>query len=99
MPQTELRRREQRLPPALNTFAANLSSRALGPVLPHVAGDFSISIATAASFLVLAFTFAVVQPVVGAAADLFGKPRLMACWWSWERCRNTGFRRNGLKAA
>jgi hypothetical protein len=34
---------------------------------------------------VFAFTFAVVQPVVGAAADLFGKPGLMACWWSWER--------------
>jgi len=83
MPQTELRPREQRLPPALNiialaTFAANLSSRALDPVLPHVAGDFGVSIATAASFsAVFAFTFAVVQPVVGAAADLFGKARLM----------------------
>ena len=41
------------MPPVLNiialaTFAANLSSRALDPVLPHVADDYSISIATAA---------------------------------------------------
>src|SRR4030088_1052732 len=72
-----------RLPPALNiitlaTFAASLSARALDPVLPHVADDFGVSIATAASFAaVFAFTFAIVQPVLGAAADLFGKARLM----------------------
>jgi predicted MFS family arabinose efflux permease len=83
MPQTGLRPHEQRMPPALNiialaTFAANLSSRALDPVLPHVADDFGIGIATAASFsAAFAFTFAIVQPVVGAAADLFGKARLM----------------------
>src|SRR5665647_275574 len=83
MPHTGLRPHEQRLPPALNiialaTFAASLSARALDPVLPHVAEDFGISITTAASFAaVFAFTFAVVQPVIGAAADLFGKARLM----------------------
>ena len=72
-----------RLPPALNiitlaTFAASLSARALDPVLPHVADDFSVSIASAASFAaVFAFTFAIIQPVLGAAADLFGKARLM----------------------
>ena len=72
-----------RLPPAINiialaTFAASLSARALDPVLPRVAGDFGISIATAAGFAsVFAFTFAIVQPVMGAAADLFGKARLM----------------------
>jgi len=71
------------LPPALNiialtTFAASLSGRALDPVLPHVADEFSISIATAASFsAVFAFTFAIVQPVLGAAADIFGKAKLM----------------------
>ena len=71
------------MPPVLNiialaTFAASLSARALDPVLPHVADDFGISIATAAGFsAVFAFTFAVVQPVLGAAADLFGKARLM----------------------
>ncbi len=72
-----------RLPPALNiitlaTFAASLSARALDPVLPHVADDFGITIATAASFAaVFAFTFAIIQPVLGATADLFGKARLM----------------------
>ncbi len=71
------------MPPALNiialaTFSASLSARALDPVLPHVADDFSISIATAASFAaVFAFTFAIIQPVLGAVADLFGKARLM----------------------
>jgi predicted MFS family arabinose efflux permease len=75
--------KDQRLPPALNivtlaTFSASLSGRALDPVLPHVADDFGVSIATAASFAaVFAFTFAVIQPLIGAAADLFGKARLM----------------------
>jgi predicted MFS family arabinose efflux permease len=83
MPQSGLRPHEQRLPPVLNiialaTFAASLSARALDPVLPHVAEDLTVNIATAASFAsVFAFTFAIVQPVLGAAADLFGKVRLM----------------------
>ncbi len=82
MPQTGLRPHE-RMPPAINiiaiaTFAASLSARALDPVLPHVAEDFGVSIATAASFAaVFAFTFAIIQPVLGAAADMFGKARLM----------------------
>jgi predicted MFS family arabinose efflux permease len=71
------------VPPVLNiialaTFAASLSARALDPVLPHVADEFGVRIATAASFAsVFAFTFAIVQPALGAAADLFGKARLM----------------------
>src|SRR5712672_3990375 len=83
MTHTALRPHEQRMPPALNiialaTFAASLSARALDPVLPHVAGDFGVSIAAAASFAAaFAFTFAIVQPALGAAADLFGKARLM----------------------
>src|ERR1700729_311929 len=82
MPQPATRPHD-RMPPAINiiaiaNFAASLSARALDPVLPHVADEFSISITTAASFAaVFAFTFAVVQPVLGAAADLFGKGRLM----------------------
>jgi predicted MFS family arabinose efflux permease len=78
-----LRSHEQGMPPVLNiialaTFAASLSARALDPVLPHVANEFGVSIATAASFAAaFAFTFAIVQPVLGAAADLFGKARLM----------------------
>jgi predicted MFS family arabinose efflux permease len=83
MHRTVARPHDQRLPPVLNiialaTFAASLSARALDPVLPHVAEDLTINIATAASFAsVFAFTFAIVQPVLGAAADLFGKARLM----------------------
>src|ERR1700686_752601 len=83
MPHKGVRPHEQRLPPVLNiialaTFAASLSARALDPVLPHVAEDLTIKIATAASFAsVFAFTFAIVQPVLGAAAALFGKVRLM----------------------
>src|SRR4030088_2272781 len=83
MPQTGLRPHDQRMPPAINvialtTFAASLSARALDPVLPHVADDFGVSIATAAGFAAaFAFTFAIVQPVLGAAADLVGKARLM----------------------
>ena len=39
---------------------------------------FRVSIATAASFAaVFAFTFAIIQPVLGAIADIFGKARLM----------------------
>src|SRR3954464_5475623 len=77
------RRMKPHLPPVLNiialaTFAASLSARALDPVLPHVADDFGVTIATAAAFAsVFAFTFAIIQPVLGAAADLFGKARLM----------------------
>ncbi|MFL6820916.1 MAG: MFS transporter [Bradyrhizobium sp.] len=83
MPQHGSRPHDHRLPPALNiialaTFAASLSARALDPVLPHVADDFGVGITTVASFAaVFAFTFAIVQPVLGAAADLFGKARLM----------------------
>jgi predicted MFS family arabinose efflux permease len=82
MPQSAPRPHD-RMPPAINiiaiaTFAASLSVRALDPLLPHVADEFSVTIATAAGFAsVFAFTFAVVQPVLGAAADLFGKARLM----------------------
>jgi MFS transporter, DHA1 family, inner membrane transport protein len=83
MTQSGLQPRQQRMPPALNiialaTCAASPSARALDPVLPHVADEFGVSIATAAGFAsVFAFTFAIIQPVLGAAADLFGKARLV----------------------
>ncbi|MGV7217384.1 MFS transporter [Bradyrhizobium sp. UFLA05-112] len=83
MPQGQARPHDHGLPPALYvisgaSFAAALSARALDPVLPHIAEDFQVSIATAAGFsAVFAFTFAIIQPLIGAAADLFGKTRLM----------------------
>jgi predicted MFS family arabinose efflux permease len=77
---------DQTFPPAINIialagFSAALSTRALDPVLPHVADDFAISITTAASIAAgFALIYALVQPAIGAAADLFGKARLMtAC--------------------
>jgi DHA1 family inner membrane transport protein len=74
---------DQKFPPAINIialagFSAALSTRALDPVLPHVAEDFSITITTAASIAAgFALIYALVQPAIGAAADLFGKARLM----------------------
>ena len=74
---------EQRFPPAVNIialagFSAALSTWALDPVLPHVAEDFAISIATAAGIAAgYALIYALIQPAIGAAADLFGKARLM----------------------
>ncbi|MCK1390870.1 MFS transporter [Bradyrhizobium sp. 1] len=77
---------DQKFPPAINIialagFSAALSTRALDPVLPHVADDFAISITTAASIAAgFALIYALVQPAIGAAADMFGKARLMtAC--------------------
>ncbi|WP_022720012.1 MFS transporter [Rhodopseudomonas sp. B29] len=83
MAQDDVAGAPERLPPALNIialsgFAAALSTRALDPVLPRIASDFSVTIATAAGLAAAtAFTFAVVQPAIGAAGDLFGKARLM----------------------
>lgn len=63
---------------ATASFAAALSQRAIDPVLPAIAGDLSVTIAVAAGLsAALSFTFAITQPVLGAAADLFGKARLM----------------------
>ena len=63
---------------ATASFAANLSVRAIDPVLPHIADDLAVSIAEAAGLsAALAFTFAIVQPIVGAVADLIGKARVM----------------------
>ncbi len=63
---------------AATTFAAALSSRAMEPVLPLVSSDLGVTVATAASLsAAVALTFALVQPILGAAADMFGKARLM----------------------
>lgn len=63
---------------ALTTFAASLSARAMEPVLPLVSNDLGVTVATATSLsAAVALTFAIVQPFLGAAADMFGKARLM----------------------
>jgi predicted MFS family arabinose efflux permease len=66
---------------SLCTFTASLSTRSLDPVLPNIASELSITVATAAGLSAgTALTFALVQPVLGATADIIGKARLMlAC--------------------
>ena len=63
---------------ALSTFAAALAVRAVDPMLPQIAREFTVDIHTAALLNAsFAFAYAVVQPFLGAAADLFGKTRLI----------------------
>jgi DHA1 family inner membrane transport protein len=59
-------------------FASTLFTRAVEPVIPQIATDFAIELATAA-LLSSAYTFpyALVQPVLGTIGDIFGKTRLM----------------------
>jgi DHA1 family inner membrane transport protein len=59
-------------------FASTLFTRAVEPVIPQIAADFSIDVATAA-LLSSAYTFpyALVQPALGTIGDAFGKTRLM----------------------
>jgi DNA transformation protein and related proteins len=79
MSQPQARPHDHGLPPALYviagaSFAAALSARALDPGLPHIAEDFRVNIATAAGFAaVFAFTFSIIQPLIGAAADPLGR--------------------------
>src|SRR5262249_9414531 len=71
------------IPPVLKVvglvvFASTLFTRAVDPVIPQIAADFSIDVKTAA-LLSTAYTFpyALVQPVLGTLGDFFGKTRLM----------------------
>src|SRR5499426_1593732 len=71
------------IPPVLKivglvVFASTLFTRAVDPVIPQIGRDLAVDPKTAA-LLSTAFTFpyALVQPVLGALADMFGKTRLM----------------------
>jgi predicted MFS family arabinose efflux permease len=59
-------------------FASTIFTRAVDPLVPKIAADLAVDIKTAA-LLSSAFTFpyALVQPVLGAVGDHFGKTRLM----------------------
>jgi MFS transporter, DHA1 family, inner membrane transport protein len=62
----------------LAAFASSLSTRALDPVVPLIADEFAVSVATAAGVTVgYMLTFGLVQPLLGPMADLFGKARLI----------------------
>jgi DHA1 family inner membrane transport protein len=59
-------------------FASTIFNRAVDPLIPKIATDLAIDVNTAA-LLSSAFTFpyALVQPVLGAFGDHFGKTKLM----------------------
>ncbi len=63
---------------ALIVFAGALFIRSTDPVIPQIASGLGVDTATAA-LLSTAFTlpYALVQPVLGALADMFSKVRLM----------------------
>jgi DHA1 family inner membrane transport protein len=59
-------------------FASTIFTRAVDPVIPKIAADLSVDVTTAALLsTVYTFPYALVQPVLGAIADFFGKTRLM----------------------
>ena len=60
-------------------FATTLFMRSVDPVIPQIAQDLSVTTTTAA-MLSTGFTlpYALVQPVLGALADMFSKTRLLA---------------------
>jgi predicted MFS family arabinose efflux permease len=59
-------------------FAGALNTRAADPVIPQIAIDFGIEAATGALLsTAFAVPYALMQPVLGAMADTFGKVRMM----------------------
>jgi predicted MFS family arabinose efflux permease len=63
---------------ALAIFASSLFVRAVDPVIPQIAGDLTLDTATVALLsTAFALPYALVQPVLGVLADMFGKGRLM----------------------
>jgi len=63
---------------AFIAFATSLFTRAADPIIPQVAAAFDVAPATAALLAsAFALTYALVQPVLGALADMFSKTLLM----------------------
>jgi predicted MFS family arabinose efflux permease len=60
-------------------FATSLFMRSVDPIIPQIAGGLNVEPSTAA-LLSTAFTlpYALIQPVLGALADMFSKARLIA---------------------
>jgi predicted MFS family arabinose efflux permease len=62
----------------LAIFASSLFVRSVDPVTPQIASDFSVDIAAAAMLsTAFALPYALVQPILGAMADMLGKTRLI----------------------
>jgi len=63
---------------ALIVFVTSLFTRSVDPVIPQIADGLSVEIATAALLsTAFALPYALVQPVLGALADMMSKTRLM----------------------
>jgi predicted MFS family arabinose efflux permease len=63
---------------ALIVFASSLFMRAVDPIIPQIAIGLSVEPATAALLsTAFALPFAIIQPMVGALADMLNKTRLM----------------------
>ncbi|MGH6683919.1 MAG: MFS transporter, partial [Pseudolabrys sp.] len=64
---------------AFVVFATSLFMRSIDPVIPRIAGGLAVEPSTAA-LLSTGFTlpYALVQPVLGALADMFSKTRLIS---------------------
>src|SRR4029077_8160559 len=63
---------------ALTVFAQTLFTRAVDPVIPKIAADLFVDVKTAALLsTAFALPYALIQPVLGASSDFFGKTRVM----------------------
>src|SRR6185437_506139 len=64
---------------AFVVFATSLFMRSVDPVIPQIAGGLNVTLATAALLsTVFTLPYALIQPVLGALADMFSKARLIA---------------------
>jgi predicted MFS family arabinose efflux permease len=60
-------------------FAGTLNTRMVDPVIPQIALDLGVEASTAALLsTAFAVPYALIQPVLGAIADTYGKKRMMA---------------------
>lgn len=60
-------------------FAGALNTRVVDPVIPQIAIDFGVEASTGALLsTAFAIPYALIQPVLGAMADTYGKKRMMA---------------------
>jgi predicted MFS family arabinose efflux permease len=60
-------------------FAGALNTRVVDPIIPQIAIDFGVEAATGALLsTAFAVPYALIQPVLGAMADTYGKKRMMA---------------------
>lgn len=59
-------------------FGSSLFVRSVDPIIPQIAADLAVETATAALLsTAFAIPYAFIQPVLGAAADVYGKARLI----------------------